>query len=277
MKSLKINNPALNNAFFLNVLTIRLITAFFFTIIFSIGVHAQDVFEIKFTAGYTQYRGALVIYNSGSGKMRVRYYSNGKTKMVEQTMKIENTQYGMRLTGYNPVYPNTSIKHPSYNADNFYISVNENGKYSITNIDDGGTPAKTTIRLIKGKYSIDKFLGDFNWELNSTSTSKQIYFKNTCSSDIKLAVRYRYNDESWTTKYWYNIDGNERTYLSSNGNRLTTNNSIVYIYAKIPGENYEWSGEKSRYINGEYYDMMEYEMNIDSDGDYYISLNCLNR
>lgn len=136
----------------------------FFVIFLPFTLQAQKVFEVKFTAGFTQYRCALVIFDNGTGKMRVRYYQDG-TKMVEQTMKIENTQYGIRLTGYNPVYPGTSRKHPSYNADNFYISVDEYGNYSIVNIDDGGVSAKASIRKIEGRYSKNSFLSDFNWKL----------------------------------------------------------------------------------------------------------------
>ncbi len=249
---------------------------FLLCIIFSKQLNAQKVFEVKFTAGVTQYRSALVLYDNGSGKMRVRFYDNGRTKMVEQTMKIENTQYGMRLTGYNPVYPGTSTRYSSYQADNFYLSTDEYGNYSLTNIDDGGVVAKAFIKEIEGDYSIKNFLSDFDWEL-TTSSKKKIYFKNKCSDNLKLAIRYRYNDDSWITKSWYSFDGNEGSYLSSGGINLRTNNSIVYIYAEIPNGNYTWIGDHSKSINGKYYKMREYKMTIDSDGDYYISLNCSNR
>lgn len=144
----------------------KLLTTLFLITLISFSVRAQQVFEIKFTAGVTQYRCALVIFDNGSGKMRVRFYGDGKTKMVEQAMRIEDTQYGLRLTGYNPVYPGTSTRYPSYNADNFYISMDEYGNYSVTNVDDAGVSARSSIRKVEGQYTINGFLDDFNWELN---------------------------------------------------------------------------------------------------------------
>lgn len=141
------------------LLTFLLTTFILFT------AQAQDIFEVKFTAGITQYRCALAIFDDGTGKMRVRYYDNG-TKLIEQSMRIEITQYGIRLTGYNPVYAGTTTRHPTYNADNFYISVDEYGNYTMVNIDDGGVTAKVFIRKVEGtRYTINSFLSDFNWKL----------------------------------------------------------------------------------------------------------------
>jgi hypothetical protein len=127
---------------------------------------AQEVFEIKFKIGISQYRGALVLYDDGTGKFRVKYFSNGETQMVEQDMRVENSNDGMRLAGYNPVYPGTKVAFPNYNADNFYITQNENGNYSCVNIDDSGTEANCVIRIISGNtYTKNNFLRDFNWRL----------------------------------------------------------------------------------------------------------------
>lgn len=127
----------------------------------------QSVFEVKFIAGMTQYRAALVLFEGGTGKMRVRYYTQDKgTVMVEQTIRIENTVNGMRLTGYNPVYPGTSVRNSSYVADNFYISQNEYGSMSIINIDDRGTSSTASIRLISNSYDRRQFLSGFEWVLN---------------------------------------------------------------------------------------------------------------
>ncbi|WP_422103821.1 hypothetical protein [Winogradskyella sp.] len=273
--SLKIKTPSPFNVTYTYPQIAKLIGILVLFLLSYSNVQAQEVFEVKFKVGFTQYRGALVVYDGGYGKMRVRYYRDGRTRMVEQSMKVEKTLYGMKLNGHNPVYPGTSTAHPSYNADNFYISIHENGNYSIISVDDDGTAAaQTTIRLIKGKYTTENFLDDFNWTLNSKASYRNIYFKNACGSDIKLALRYRYNGKDWTTKSWYHIDGNEKTYLSSNGIKLSTENSIVYVYAYTPYNTHKWSGDDSRYIDGKLYKMRKYEMEIDADGDYYIDLNC---
>lgn len=132
-----------------------------FTLLFFGKSFAQDVYEIKFTVDITQYRVALVIYEDGAGKMRVRYYNSG-TKMVEQSVKIENTLDGIRVAGYNPVYPETKTPYPSYIPDNFYISIDEYGTLSVYNIYSGGR-ARAYIKKINS--SINTFLSDFNWKL----------------------------------------------------------------------------------------------------------------
>lgn len=112
--------------------------AILLTLVFpAVLVHAQDIYEIKFTANTAQHRGALVMWwNEGFGKMRVRYYGNGATKMVEQTMRVEKTSVGTRIAGYNAVYPGTSQRHSTYITDNFYVSQDENGRLSVVNVDD---------------------------------------------------------------------------------------------------------------------------------------------
>lgn len=129
-------------------------------------VKAQDIYEIKFVAGVTQYRCALAMWwDDGNGMLRVKYYSNNKTNNVEQTVRLEDTQYGLRIAGYNPVYAGTSISYPSYNADNFYLSQDEYGNLTCTNIDDDGNTSKCVVRKIEGYTAKQNFLGDFNWKL----------------------------------------------------------------------------------------------------------------
>jgi len=140
-----------------------LLLLFFLSPIF---LKAQTVFEIKFKAGISQYRGALVLYENGTGSFRVKYFSDGQTRMVEQQMKVENTSEGTRLAGYNPVYPGTTTTYPNYNADNFYLTQDENGVYTCENIDDAGSQSKCNVREISGSnYVKNIFLEDFNWSL----------------------------------------------------------------------------------------------------------------
>lgn len=141
----------------------KIYISFLLTISVLITARGQDVFEVNFIVDFTQYRAALVLFDNGTGKMRVRYYDES-TKMVEQSVRIENTSIGFRIAGYNPVYPGTRTKHPAYIPDNFYISIAEYGNLSITNIYSGGR-AKAQIRKIEGVYTINEFLSDFNWQL----------------------------------------------------------------------------------------------------------------
>lgn len=113
-------------------------------------------------------------------------------------------------------------------------------------------------------------------EVEPASSGHQIKFNNKCHRKISLAIEYRYNSKDWTTKYWYSIDPYENTFLSSNGNILKTNNRIIYYYATIPDTEFKWSGNESRYFDGNYYKMKEYTMTQDADGNLVISLTCSN-
>jgi hypothetical protein len=254
----------------------KFITIFCLAITYGFAIQAQDVFEVKWTMGITQYRCAYIMNEDGTGKMRCRYFNEGVTQMVEQTMEIEDTPDGTRLTGYDPVYPGTSTPFPDYSPDNLYLWVDDYGNFRAIAIDNERREANATMRLIEGSSAINIFLKDFDWDLNSISNQKQIYFKNECKYKLKLAICYRYNDVEWTTKYWYSIDAFKGTYLASDGVRLKTNNSIVYIYAEIIGGTAKWTGDVRTYFDGQYYNMLKYEMTVDSDGDYYISLSCSN-
>jgi hypothetical protein len=129
-------------------------------------VQAQDVYDITFTSGLTKHRVALVLWSNGSGQARVRYYTNNQLNLVEQTIRLENTQYGYRLTGYNARYAGTQRRHPSYRPDNFYFSQDDYGNLICTNIDDIGNTARCSIRLLQGYSSKQAFLSSFNWELD---------------------------------------------------------------------------------------------------------------
>jgi len=86
--------------------------------------------------------------------------------MVEEYIKAENTDLGLRLTGYNPVYPGTTTPYPNYIADNFYLSQDENGRLTCTNIDDKGQTSACSIRLLNGYSAKQEFLSDFDWKLD---------------------------------------------------------------------------------------------------------------
>ncbi|WP_080054496.1 hypothetical protein [Spirosoma aerolatum] len=125
----------------------------------------QGVYEIRFTSGTTQHRAALIIFSDGTGKIRVRYFSEGRTKMVEQYVRTENTRYGLRLACYNPVYPGTSTRFPNYITDNFYLSQDEYGNVSVLNVDDSGGTSRAWVRVFQSTYDRNQFLTDFNWHI----------------------------------------------------------------------------------------------------------------
>lgn len=141
---------------------------FIILLVFTCSLNAQSVYKIRFISGLTQYYGALVLFDNGTGKMRTKYYSNSCecTKTVEQTMNIEKTTAGLRITGYNPVYPGTKTLFPNYSADNFYVSRDYAGELTITNIDDKGDIASASIEIITSSSTKRTFLSEFNWRLD---------------------------------------------------------------------------------------------------------------
>jgi hypothetical protein len=63
------------------------------------------------------------------GSMRTRYYDQRvrRTIAVDQRMTLKSSANGLILLGSNPVYAGTSIRHPTYSADNFLYQVRPDG------------------------------------------------------------------------------------------------------------------------------------------------------
>jgi hypothetical protein len=131
----------------------------------SLITNAQNVYEVKFSISRIPYRGALLIWNDGSAKMRVRYYLDGEMKMVEESMTVESILGTPTLVGYDPVYPGTDISYPHYSADNFLITHNLYGETEITTVDGNFNVADVSSSKVSGYYEKQSFLSDFNWRL----------------------------------------------------------------------------------------------------------------
>ncbi|MBU3714659.1 MAG: hypothetical protein FGM46_06885 [Ferruginibacter sp.] len=132
-----------------------------FFLLFFLPVYgiSQDVYEVKW-GPQQRYKGALVIdEEDGSGTARIKWDGN----MVEQTLTVDYTNEVLRVDGSYPVYPGTSDAHESYNADNFYITIDNLGKYSCINIDDANSTSKCSLRKINGNLKAkNKFLKEFD-------------------------------------------------------------------------------------------------------------------
>jgi hypothetical protein len=81
---------------------------------------------------------SILDMNGYSGTMQTRYfdYNLQETQIVEQTMYLKALPEGTVLLGYNPVYPGTDIKHPTYTADDFWFTVLPDGSAEIIHCDD---------------------------------------------------------------------------------------------------------------------------------------------
>ncbi|MBV7333778.1 DUF1036 domain-containing protein [Chloroflexi bacterium TSY] len=112
---------------------------------------------------------------------------------------------------------------------------------------------------------------------SSSSTDYKVYIQNNCSHPIRVALRYEQLSEGWRTGGWWNIDANDGTYLSLNGERVRSNNHIFYYYAELPDvASYRWSGDEKVEFNGTTLSMIEKALSLNDDDDFVLSINCSN-
>ncbi|MCX6313507.1 MAG: hypothetical protein NTX08_02085 [Sphingobacteriales bacterium] len=152
---------------------IILLCALFF---FSTQLFAQDLYEIKWTIEGTRYQAGVIVFNNSYGKARVKYLNEGKYVMVEESLIYESKSMGFDLYGSKPVYPGTETKFPNYIADDFLITAEADGTFTVICADEGGDgvrmqPQGTTIQKITNKKDQLLFLEKFDWKLQNTSTN----------------------------------------------------------------------------------------------------------
>lgn len=134
------------------------------------------------------------------------------------------------------------------------------------------------------------FLGDLIKDINkqhfNNSNSRQqplvsnlsngFKFKltNDCRHPIKLAIRYKKMDDTWTSIAWWEFAGNTASYLQlRDGTYITSKSTKSYYYAQAMDGTFEWTGDgtHSFKVNGAELAMREL---IDKQGDTNWSLNC---
>ncbi|WP_230967103.1 hypothetical protein [Nostoc sp. NZL] len=81
---------------------------------------------------------SVLVMNGYSGVMRTSYFDSriNKKQVVDQEISLKSSSQGLVLLGYNPVYPGTSRRHPTYAADNFLFSVEPDGSVIAYTCDD---------------------------------------------------------------------------------------------------------------------------------------------
>ena len=195
-----------------------------------------------------------------------------------------NTIHGSAITVGNNIYFPTSIninnrsdlhwllhelEHVSqYNAHggvepflvkyliNGAIEIGRNGSFSIhdaINLErDAENKANATIRyawngLNASRSNSRQRSRSSNNRRNSRASNRGgNYFKfaNNCNLPVRLAIRYKNMEDRWVSRGWWSFDPGESAFLTSNGNRLTSRNSIWYYYAEITDNSgRSWSGD----------------------------------
>ncbi|MEH2074273.1 MAG: hypothetical protein V7K57_07750 [Nostoc sp.] len=93
--------------------------------------------SLRYSVDGVVYQSVLVM-KGYSGMMRTRYFDStiNKRQVVDQEITLKSSPQGLVLLGYNPVYPGTSRRHPTYAADNFLFSVEPDGSVIAYTCDD---------------------------------------------------------------------------------------------------------------------------------------------
>ncbi|MEH2264835.1 hypothetical protein [Nostoc sp.] len=93
--------------------------------------------SLRYSIDGVVYQSVLVM-KGYSGMMRTRYFDStiNRRQVVDQEISLKSSPQGLVLLGYNPVYPETSRRHPTYAADNFLFSVEPDGSVIAYTCDD---------------------------------------------------------------------------------------------------------------------------------------------
>ncbi len=80
---------------------------------------------------------SLLRMNGYNGLMVTQYFNTRtrRTELVQQSMKLGNYAKGLLILGYNPVYPGTTRRHPTYSPDNFLFQITPRGQYRAATCD----------------------------------------------------------------------------------------------------------------------------------------------
>ena len=114
----------------------------FILLLAALRLSAQNVYEIRFTAGSVQHYGLLVGGKDASEwQIRIRFFDSEQKcqRLIEQKMQAKKTNLGTLLHGYSVWDVQKKQQATDYAADNFYLTYDQNGNVYSKNIDAQGT------------------------------------------------------------------------------------------------------------------------------------------
>jgi len=117
---------------------------------------AQIAYDVVWYYGGIQYRGLLILPQDGEEDWtyRVRYVSDGRVRMVDQTMSPVTYSDGVALHGCCARYAGTYTSCSTYSPDNLVVL--QNG--TAYNYDDNGQSRVYSIKPIYSKYTYNRLL-----------------------------------------------------------------------------------------------------------------------
>lgn len=206
-----------------------------------------------------------------AGKKVVDEYGGGRNVNVE-LVQCEFNNYSKEFRLKVEIYWSGSVfDSEKYNSDGI-MKISSNGsrsQYSETYANQNLKDWKGLRTFLGGVNSIME-LGALERETNQR-LGFPIRFENRCDKTLKLAIRYLKNNDEWETKHWWEFEAGEKSMLLSNGEKIRTNNSIIYFYAQTSDGRIKTSGDFPVKINGKEYKMKKLE---DDEGTTDISLAC---
>ena len=101
-----------------------------------------------------------------------------------------------------------------------------------------------------------------------------LYFTNECHNEVKIAVRYKDAKQGWRTRGWWTFDGDESAYLTSNGDRLKLDSSIVYFYGEGTKTFNFWLGDDDKPFRNDYLPMKKTKLSRRDNNSYKLGISC---
>ncbi|MDZ8262889.1 CHAT domain-containing protein [Nostoc sp. ChiQUE01b] len=94
-------------------------------------------FKLRYSFSEVVYESTLKM-KGDSGTLLTKFFdkNTNQTKIVEQSIKLEQSSTGLLLLGSDPVYPGTQTPYPNYVADKFIIELNPDGSFNWKTCDD---------------------------------------------------------------------------------------------------------------------------------------------
>lgn len=125
---------------------------------------------------------------------------------------------------------------------------------------------------------IEAVINGWNSAPKNASKGRYLYLVNRCNETVSVALRYRDLSGNWITRSWFVVNAGISTYPTHQHVRLVTDNSTVYYVAY--SKHWRWAGrdgntdDRKYWIEGKVHHFRRYRVQIDSDGDFVLPINC---
>lgn len=106
----------------------------------------------------------------------------------------------------------------------------------------------------------------------SGPTESELRVTNKCDKSFRIAIEFRDASLTWTTWGWWTFEPGQSSFVSYDGRRLRSNNSVFYFYAT--GDGLEWKGESPGTVDGKDYKFRKIKLPVKPDDTFELALTC---